>query len=130
MSSKRIGENIKKLRKRNGWTQQQLAEMLEVDRTTVVKWEKGENMPYKAVSSLAELFKASPERLAKDVEKPSGVLVPMNMPRWCGECPFLRMEYNLTTAQYTAYCPILVDELIHEIYSSVAYECPLEEVYI
>ena len=39
-----FGERLKELRKSNHLTQQTLAEMLNVDRTTVVKWESDKNL--------------------------------------------------------------------------------------
>ena len=39
------GNEIRKLRKRLGLTQQQLADKLGVDRTTVSRWERGEVEP-------------------------------------------------------------------------------------
>lgn len=39
-----FGERLKELRKSNHLTQQTLAEMLHVDRTTVVKWESDKNL--------------------------------------------------------------------------------------
>ncbi len=36
---------FKKYRKQKGFTQIELAELLEVDRSTISKWENGENYP-------------------------------------------------------------------------------------
>lgn len=40
-----LGENIKKLRKEKGLSQEQLAEMLNVSRQAVSKWESGKTYP-------------------------------------------------------------------------------------
>lgn len=37
--------SIEAMRKKRGYTQQQLADMLEIDRSSVSKWERGENVP-------------------------------------------------------------------------------------
>ena len=40
-----LGENIKALRKKKGYSQEQLADKLNVVRQTVSKWEKGYSVP-------------------------------------------------------------------------------------
>ena len=40
-----FGENVKLIRKERGITQEQLAEMLEVSRQAVSKWESGDGYP-------------------------------------------------------------------------------------
>jgi len=55
-----IGENIKKFRKRKGFTKQDIAKILEVKWDTVNKWEKGIFKPgLDKLQKLAELFEAS-----------------------------------------------------------------------
>ena len=39
---KDMGSRIRKKRKEHGLTQEKLAELLEIDRTTIMKWEKGD----------------------------------------------------------------------------------------
>ena len=52
-----IGKIIRELRKENGWTQKQLAEMLNVDNTTISSWELGKNdVPSAIIVQLAKLF--------------------------------------------------------------------------
>lgn len=41
----RIGENIKRLRKRKGVTQEQIGEVLGISVTAVSKWERNETYP-------------------------------------------------------------------------------------
>lgn len=52
-----LNANLKKLRKANGLSQEQVAERLNVSRQAVAKWEKGESLPdiYNC-RALAELF--------------------------------------------------------------------------
>ena len=62
-----FGEKLKKLRKENGLTQEQLAEKLYVTRTAVSKWETGNGYP--AIDSLkmiSELFGISIDELISD----------------------------------------------------------------
>ena len=62
-----FGEKLKKLRKDNGLTQEQLAEKLFVTRTAVSKWETGNGYP--AIDSLkmiSELFGISIDELISD----------------------------------------------------------------
>ena len=59
-----IGENIATLRRRAGWSQEALAERLEVSRQTLAKWEAGESVPdILRCDRLAELFDTSLEDL-------------------------------------------------------------------
>lgn len=59
-----IGENIKKLRKANKYTQKDLAALLGVKPTTVASWEQGRNKPLMdKVTKLSTLFRVSPTDL-------------------------------------------------------------------
>ena len=52
-----LGENIKILRKQKGYSQETLAQQLNVVRQTVSKWEKGISVPdAEMLNSLSELF--------------------------------------------------------------------------
>ncbi len=53
-------ENIKRLRKEKNWTQQELAEKLQVSRQTVARWESGWNVPnFLSAQKMSELFGVS-----------------------------------------------------------------------
>lgn len=55
-----LGENIKNFRKQNGFTQETLAQELNVVRQTVSKWEKGYSVPDAIMlERIAELFEVS-----------------------------------------------------------------------
>lgn len=59
--------NIKQIRADNKMTQEQLAEVLEIDRSTVAKWENGSAMPRaKMLSKLAELLNCTVDDLLAD----------------------------------------------------------------
>ena len=55
------------LRKKNGWTQEDLAERLAVSRQTISKWEGAQSVPdFKRMIQLSELFHVSTDYLLKD----------------------------------------------------------------
>lgn len=57
-----VGERIKKLRKQNKMTQQELANYLEVSKVTVQKYENGsiKNLKIEHIRRLCKLFKVAP----------------------------------------------------------------------
>ena len=60
MNKEKIGKFITELRKEKGWTQEQLADKLIVDRTAISKWERGIYIPSNEILlSLHELFDVS-----------------------------------------------------------------------
>lgn len=62
-----LGNNIKKLRKQKGYSQETLAEQLHIVRQTVSKWEKGTSVPDAVMLNLiAELFEVSVSQLLGD----------------------------------------------------------------
>lgn len=78
-----ISSNIKALRTKEGWTQEQLAEKLGVTRSTVTQWETGWSQPRMgAVSKLASVFGVSLSEVIEDSGKlPSGAIMPAASPR-------------------------------------------------
>ena len=68
--SSMLSENIKTLRKQKGYSQETLAQELNVVRQTVSKWEKGYSVPDALMTEkLAELFEVSVGELLGEVEK-------------------------------------------------------------
>lgn len=51
-----IGTRIKRARERRRWSQQQLADKLEVDRKTVDNWENNRTKPRSSIGALEELL--------------------------------------------------------------------------
>lgn len=77
-----LAEKIVDLRKKSGWSQEQLAEKLGVSRQSISKWESAQSTPdMKKVVALSELFGVSTDYLLKDDrEDAEGAAV-------CGEEP-------------------------------------------
>ena len=63
-----LSEKIIMLRKKYGWSQEELAERLDISRQSVSKWETGTSDPSTSnLIALAKLFKISPEELLSEV---------------------------------------------------------------
>ena len=59
-----LGLRLKQLRKENKMTQQQLADSIGVSKTSVIYWEKDENMPkHESLMALAKTLKTTPDWL-------------------------------------------------------------------
>ncbi|MFV0467245.1 MAG: helix-turn-helix domain-containing protein [Lachnospiraceae bacterium] len=62
-----LSEKISSLRKRNGWSQEDLAEMINVSRQSVSKWESGTSIPdLEKILVLSKIFEVSTDYLLKD----------------------------------------------------------------
>ncbi len=65
-----IAEALRKLRMERGLSQQQLADMLFVDRSSIASWESGRRSPDAAfISKLADILKVDVEKLFNNVEE-------------------------------------------------------------
>lgn len=62
-------ERLKQLREKNGWTQNDVASILDIAKSTYVKYERGEREPrYGTLIALAELFQVSVDYLLGKAE--------------------------------------------------------------
>lgn len=62
-----LAEKITKHRKQKGWSQEQLAEQLDISRQSVSKWESGASIPdLDKILRLSEIFEVSTDYLLKD----------------------------------------------------------------
>lgn len=62
-----LADKIIALRKQKGWSQEQLAEQLDISRQSVSKWESGNSIPYlDKIVKLSKLFHVSTDYLLKD----------------------------------------------------------------
>ena len=63
----RLSEKIMDLRKKSGWSQEELAERLGISRQSVSKWETGESVPdIDKIIRMSELWNVSTDYLLKD----------------------------------------------------------------
>lgn len=63
----RLSEKIMNSRKKNGWSQEELAERLDISRQSVSKWESGESIPtIEKLIKISEIFEVSTDYLLKD----------------------------------------------------------------
>lgn len=69
-----LADKLIDLRKKNGWSQEELAEKMEVSRQSISKWEGAQSVPDMArIVRLSELFGVSTDYLLKDeMEKEDG----------------------------------------------------------
>lgn len=62
-----LAEKIMTLRKKNGWSQEELAEQLNISRQSVSKWESGASIPdLERIIAMSKLFDVSTDYLLKD----------------------------------------------------------------
>lgn len=62
-----LGDKIIRLRKKNGWSQEELAEKMQVSRQAVSKWEGAQSIPdLEKILMLSELFGVTTDYLLKD----------------------------------------------------------------
>ena len=65
-----ISEEIKSQRLKNNWTQEQLADILNVSRSTVSSWEVGRNYPdLETIVAISDLFEISLDELLRGDKK-------------------------------------------------------------
>ena len=79
-----IAEKIAGLRKRNGWSQEELAEKLGVSRQSISKWESAQSVPdMNRILKMSEIFSVSTDYLLKDnmVSLPGEDEVSAELPR-------------------------------------------------
>ncbi len=71
-----LADKIVNERKRNGWSQEELADMLDVSRQSVSKWESAQSVPdLTKILKLAEIFSVSTDYLLKDEMEPENRMV-------------------------------------------------------
>ena len=72
-----ISRNLKSLRKKNQYTQEEIAEKINVSRQSVAKWENGESTPdIESCIKLANLYNVKLDDLVNHSEEKTGIAVP------------------------------------------------------
>lgn len=72
----RLSEKILDLRKKSGWSQEELAEKLDISRQSVSKWETGESVPdLDKIIRMSELWNVSTDYLLKEDAAPKAEAV-------------------------------------------------------
>ena len=62
-----LADKITDLRKKNGWSQEELAGMLDVSRQSISKWESAQSTPdMNRILKMSEVFGVSTDYLLKD----------------------------------------------------------------
>lgn len=64
-----LSEKLKKLRDNRNWSQQTLADMMRMDRSTVSRYETGRSVPnYQTVIRFAEVYQVDKEYLVEELD--------------------------------------------------------------
>ncbi|MCC0739459.1 helix-turn-helix transcriptional regulator [Clostridioides sp. ZZV14-5902] len=72
-----INTNLKRLRKIHQYTQEELAEKLNISRQSVAKWENGESTPdIDSCIKLAKLYNVKLDDLVNHSEEKTGIVIP------------------------------------------------------
>ncbi|MCC0646417.1 helix-turn-helix transcriptional regulator [Clostridioides sp. ZZV14-6009] len=72
-----INTNLKRLRKIHQYTQEELAEKLNISRQSVAKWENGESTPdIDSCIKLAKLYDVKLDDLVNHSEEKTGIVIP------------------------------------------------------
>lgn len=76
-----LADKIMELRKQNGWSQEELAEKMDVSRQSVSKWEGAQSVPdLDKIIRLSQLFGVSTDYLLKDEVEDMGTMVDVYQP--------------------------------------------------
>ena len=75
-----LADKIMNERKKNGWSQEELAEQLSVSRQSISKWESAQAIPdIQKIIKMAELFGVTTDYLLKDDLEPENVVLSTDM---------------------------------------------------
>ncbi len=109
-----IGMNLKTLRKINNYTQEEVAEKINVSRQSVAKWENNESIPdINSCAKLAKLYNVTLDNLVNYSQEESGIAIPPKgkVAKWennesipdINSCAKLAKLYNVTLDNLVNY---------------------------
>ena len=88
-----LADKIIELRKKNGWSQEDLAEKLDVSRQSVSKWESAQSVPdMKRILMMSEVFHVSTDYLLKDAIEAPGEDDHVEMGKTGDDLPVLKVS--------------------------------------
>ncbi len=126
-----ISITLKRLRQNNSFTQQQVADALNIDRSTYAYYESGKTTPdINALIKLARIFNVSFNDLLEDENLPQGVSDSGGMEyRYQNRARFSNTVYELTKPekQLIIYFRILSPERQKELLDSMSDEIEMNE---
>jgi transcriptional regulator with XRE-family HTH domain len=83
MDNAKVGNQILLLRKRNGFTQDELAEKLDITAQAISKWENGHALPETSLLPLlAELLNTSIDSILSPIVVTEGAIIPFGKHQW------------------------------------------------
>lgn len=93
-----LADKIINERKKNGWSQEELADMLQVSRQSVSKWEGAQSVPdLQKILKMAEIFGVSTDYLLKDEMEPETAVVPVYDGLTVEDAPLKRVSLEEAT---------------------------------
>ncbi len=115
-----LAEKITILRKQNGWSQEDLAEQLDVSRQSVSKWESGTSIPdLDKILKLSNLFGVSTDYLLKDDHEEIAHIDTPDLPT-AEDCHILSLEdANAYMTDVQTHCPKIARAVLLFILSPV-----------
>lgn len=88
-----LADKIMEERKKNGWSQEELAEKLGVSRQSVSKWEGAQSVPdLQRILEMSRLFSVSTDYLLKDEVSPENIHPAVDAPELVDEPPVRRVS--------------------------------------
>ena len=110
MQKHSIGQTIAALRKEKGWTQVQLAEMLQISDKAVSKWEKDKSCPgIDLLPALSDLFDVSIDYLVTGKNSEHSITI-MSRIEYCAKTdnPKLAEEIDLSVTDETGKISLII----------------------
>lgn len=112
----KLADKIMDLRKKMGWSQEQLAERLDISRQSVSKWESGASVPdLDKIIKMSDIFGVSTDYLLKEEVESSDVLGAENAVTEALERENAGQEHEVSLKEATSFM-----DLVREVSSKIA----------